>query len=643
MRSFRCLLLAIAFLCPAITFAQGGILQGPSTIFGPQGQFKAGITVTVCALGSTVTGGLCAPQEIDTNCCFTDQSLTVHVTQPILTDAFGNVNVFAAPGTYLVSLSGGNTLPVTQVWTVACVPANLSNCGALLGQANNWTAPQLFSNLNNVLYVGGPFASLWGGGDIGSQINAAYAALPASGGGIGILPQVGGGCALFSTPSVLNTSGKYAILQGGEVSSAGGVLTAGTCIQYTHTTATAALTIDWTPAAGGSYVSGSGIRDLTILNSSTDLGSTPCETNGGCASLATGIKVGGTNGGTQLADYRNVSVKGFGKGIDSSGSLGIGWAMNFYNVSLAYNTIGHLSDGTEGDTWYGGSISVNGTGVKLTAGGSGAANKRFIGTHFDSNTVLGIDGTTAGSCGTIDLIGTHEENLGTSNVAYANCAGGAGTINLIGGEAQDDSTSGSAAPYWFTANYMNCSGVTLFQNSGTRPPPTSLFVATSGGDCRVINNAGSVLTGTLGLANIPHSTSGSGVASEMGAPHFQSGQSAAPGAVWASGSGTGGALTCSVLGSDSLGTITCLTGSNGGTPGTNGTVQLNFVKAFTGTRAGCNWSMNQQNLAAGVWPGTSAVFTLTTTNTTATLQWFTNGAALSTSTNYAWDYKCHGE
>jgi hypothetical protein len=54
-------------------------------------------------------------------------------------------------------------------------------------------------SVNNVSYVGGSCASVWGGGDIGAQINAAYAAFPSGGGHI----HIAAGNYSFSTPVVL--------------------------------------------------------------------------------------------------------------------------------------------------------------------------------------------------------------------------------------------------------------------------------------------------------------------------------------------------------------------------------------------------------------------------------------------------------
>src|SRR4029077_3568370 len=68
------------------------------------------------------------------------------------------------------------------------------------------------ANINNVLYVGNGITT-WGTGDIGSQINTAYAALPGSGGTIVVVPQTTGACYSFSTPITFTTLHKYVSLK----------------------------------------------------------------------------------------------------------------------------------------------------------------------------------------------------------------------------------------------------------------------------------------------------------------------------------------------------------------------------------------------------------------------------------------------
>jgi hypothetical protein len=65
-----------------------------------------------------------------------------------------------------------------------------------------------------IVYVGNGITT-WEGSDIGAQINSAYAALPASGGMICVLPPSDGGSVYnFSTAIALSTPGKFVNLVG---------------------------------------------------------------------------------------------------------------------------------------------------------------------------------------------------------------------------------------------------------------------------------------------------------------------------------------------------------------------------------------------------------------------------------------------
>src|ERR1700694_433974 len=77
------------------------------------------------------------------------------------------------------------------------------------------------------------YASLFPGADIGEQINAAYADLPASGGAI-ILSDGGS----FATPIVFGTNGKPALLIGlpGDVVTLSFTATSGTAIMFDYGT-----------------------------------------------------------------------------------------------------------------------------------------------------------------------------------------------------------------------------------------------------------------------------------------------------------------------------------------------------------------------------------------------------------------------
>jgi energy-converting hydrogenase Eha subunit B len=72
----------------------------------------------------------------------------------------------------------------------------------------------LTQEINSVLYVGGGVSQWGASSDLGAQINAAYAALPSTGGSIGYLANANGTARSFSTPILFNTNGKYVRLFG---------------------------------------------------------------------------------------------------------------------------------------------------------------------------------------------------------------------------------------------------------------------------------------------------------------------------------------------------------------------------------------------------------------------------------------------
>jgi hypothetical protein len=121
------------------------------------------------------------------------------------------------------------------------------------------------------------------GADIGEQINAAYAGLPDTGGAILIQQS-----AAFSTPIVLGTNGKPALLLG----------LPGDMVTLTYTGSSGvAVTFD----CGTGHRMGYGVRDLTI-------------TGPGNSTDTTGIVFGGDNGAEGIA-LRDFKIQSFGTNL----------------------------------------------------------------------------------------------------------------------------------------------------------------------------------------------------------------------------------------------------------------------------------------------------------------------------------------
>lgn len=420
-----------------------------------------------------------------------------NIVSPLTTSILGLANTWTAAQNFTagITVSGGATINSALTVTGAL---NSTNGGALsgtyTGQPNfNGGITAMPCDIGQTKYIGGGCTS-WAGADILAQFNSAAAALPATGGEIFLLPQTNGACYSANTTANINTAGKDISFGGlAPPNQSAGQVTGGSCILFTHVSANNMFNIDASPGAGGGYVAKVVLHDIALVNSTTEGGSTQCTTNGGCGSSAVAINLGAANSGAMLGNWQNVTIKGFNKGMANEGTSGVGWGGVCVNCSFAYNTNGATFNGTEGFTFIGGDFSVNGTGVKLVAGS--VANLKFVGTHFDSNTTLGLDGT-AGSCGVVEFSATHFENVGTTNVAYVNC--GSGTITFNGGDAQDDTNAGGAAPYWFTGQAVVLNGLTISAAAG-RAAPTNLFVVNNYVTGTVNNGSPAVLTGNLGL------------------------------------------------------------------------------------------------------------------------------------------------
>jgi hypothetical protein len=509
-------LLALLFACPSLRAQGGGVGTSGIVVISPTGRPVAGATVTVCNI--TDFGVPCT----QTVSIFSDPALTSPLANPTKTDGLGNLIFYAAAGSYHYTITGSSITmpgqPYTAVVTssTAANPAapstavQINNGGSAFGadslfvhntSTHTLSVPNIVSSgsnnslqINSALYVGGVLGSNWGSSDIGAQINAAYAALPSTGGTIVVTPQASGACYLYNTTITLNTIGKYVHLVGGaSPQGTTGASGGGSCLQYTHVTATSAIVIDWDTTGNGTYISHQAIDNIVLMNSVTEGSSTPCTTVAGCGSLATGVMVPGVNGGIQMGEFRDMTIKGFGVGMNWSN--GNGWGSMCSNCSFVENTTGLvLATGSEGLAFFGGNVSVNQTGVKIATGVS-PTSVSFTGTHFDSNTLIAIDGSSSSTlgCGTVSLTSAHFENFQVSTSHYINCAGG--LVAFHGVDAGDDSASGNT-DWWFTV--QNAIGDLEVISAGRSV--TSLFVVGSSTALTIYdNNPAALITSSLGL------------------------------------------------------------------------------------------------------------------------------------------------
>ena len=88
-----------------LAFAQGS--RKDDIAFGTNGRPLAGATITVCTSGAA--GTPCSPLAT----LYTDATLTVPSPNPFQADGLGNYHFYAAPGRYVVQISGNGINPYT--------------------------------------------------------------------------------------------------------------------------------------------------------------------------------------------------------------------------------------------------------------------------------------------------------------------------------------------------------------------------------------------------------------------------------------------------------------------------------------------------------------------------------------------------
>jgi hypothetical protein len=165
-------------------------------------------------------------------------------------------------------------------------------------------------HLSDTPYVAADYA----GSDLGAKINAAYAALPSTGGHI----AVSKGTYSFSTPIVLGTAMKPAYLDCDPAT---------TIMTYTGTGA--AITLDWGWLdSNDQHEHGAGIIGCWLK---------------GPGGTSVGVAMQGPNGGVIHPVLDRMKIWGFGKGINFSldgGEPNTSFFATIRDTGIAYNTLG---------------------------------------------------------------------------------------------------------------------------------------------------------------------------------------------------------------------------------------------------------------------------------------------------------------
>jgi hypothetical protein len=272
-----------------------------------------------------------------------------------------------ADSRFVLYASNFITRALSKPASVICA-LNLAGCDSsgdpLPATASFDTASVVPCNYYGVMHVGAGCAYYWGGGDIGAQWQKAYAALPASGGEIITNRQFGG--YNFSTPFSASTPGKLVMLDLG-----------GNVINYTPTTATTAITLNYGTTTGPFIFNlGHGVRNGELTNHGCVLG-LQC-----AASSAVGISLG-TSAATGPS-FDNLAIGGFSIGLETQGGLANMWGAVGTNIMLSSNAVGLRCNGLyESLQLFGFKAISNGTGI-LNAGG---CDVYVHGGSFDANTL----------------------------------------------------------------------------------------------------------------------------------------------------------------------------------------------------------------------------------------------------------------
>jgi hypothetical protein len=317
--------------------------------------------------------------------------------------------------------------------------------------------------VNGVAYVGnGPaYTSAWGSSDIMTQLTAAYAALPSTGGRIHIAPSA----TTYNTANTFSatTAGKPVTIE----CDPGGA----TILNFTPASGTM-FTFD-TRLNSSQHPVGQGMRDCVLT------------TNAG-SPTSTAISLGSTNSGEGYEiDRTKIELFQTDVAVVGTPSVTGSFANLFENDVFRSSVNGILGSGSvEMSKVFGGSF-FNITGAAI----SGAGDFLVNGTSCDDPGAGGCIGNGV----VATWVGGHFENPGGGLPVYVNTNGQA---YIYGGEALDDTNSGTNATSWFSGTTSAYMDISLNLVSAGRTLTTSL-VSVGGSSrawVRFYNNSPSNIT-----------------------------------------------------------------------------------------------------------------------------------------------------
>ncbi len=294
-----------------------------------------------------------------------------------------------------------------------------------------------------------------GSGDLGAQINAAAAAMPANGGKILLQSQSSGQCYVFSVPIMIN---KAIIIQGQGPS---------TCLNFAGTgTAVTFVGGNSSFSPAGSYVDGFGLRDLMLIGS-------------GPSASQTGLLLGGT--ADTVGFYASgVTISNFG--------LGLQFGRGVWNFKMEHSVFG-----------------MNGQNVHW------ASSIQFGGENLEFDSVTFVGATFANSVEFDDDTTTQFSNI--NNLTLVSCNfdsaqlvinNGAGGIRLYSPHFENAGNGSGSQPFVRISAYTAGVDVVMdgpdFYNDQNNPYPPD-FIEIDGGPTVTITQMRSI--NLDGSTNVP--------------------------------------------------------------------------------------------------------------------------------------------
>ena len=303
-----------------------------------------------------------------------------------------------------------------------------------------------------------------GNGDLGAQVNAAMAALPASGGKVTIHPQAGGQCYTFTVPIVMT---KAVVLEGEGPA---------TCLQFTGSGAAISIYGNMPSFLPVNAVTdGFGLRDLTLLGSGPNAGQTGLALGAPSSNLAGFYASGLTVGSFGLGLQFNQGVWNFKieHSVFARNGQNVYWpsSLRFGGENIEFDSVTFIG------ATFANSLEFN---DETSSYFSNLANLTFVSCNFDDAQLVLNNGS-----GGVRLYAPHFENpqfLSGSNPFMIIRASTAGTdVVLDGPDFYNDQDN----PY--PASFLEIDGsptVTISQLrstnlDGSTNVPTNILIAGS--------------------------------------------------------------------------------------------------------------------------------------------------------------------